>query len=205
MSKAGKKRGKKGKKDKKKGNDLELTVEDRLKRTSQEVDILKQQLVERQEYAQRSKSSELSAKQRLAAAKTSLAEEKVLTNDLAYDLTRQYKTLQLQSETRIQMLEATVRRLNEELTSTKKELTTVISERDRLKEEKENEVAVLNARLESVQKSYDSVIAEALDGLTTQLEASRTQWDKESVGIDHATLNLLENFGNPLIHRRNTQ
>ncbi len=54
-------------------------------------------------------------KQRLETTKVALSEEKVLTKDLTFDLTRQYKTLQLHSQTRIELLEATVKRLTEEL------------------------------------------------------------------------------------------
>ena len=70
---------------------------------------------ERQEYAQRYKLRELSVKQDLEASKCSLVEEKLQSKDLTHNLTRQYKTLQLQTETRIQMLEATVQRLTDEL------------------------------------------------------------------------------------------
>ncbi len=70
---------------------------------------------ERQEYAQRYKLRELSVKQDLEASRCSLVEEKLQSKDLTHNLTRQYKTLQLQTETKIQMLEATVQKLTDEL------------------------------------------------------------------------------------------
>lgn len=203
MSKAGKKKVKKGKKGKKKeGDGLELSLEERFKKTTQEVDSLKQHLAERQEYARTSKASEQAIRERLQVAKETITDERVQTKDLTFDLTRQYKTLQLHSETRIQALEAAVKRLTTELTSTKQELAIVIKERDLLREEKELEVSALNTQIEFIQKSYESIIKEALDGLTTQLEVSRTQWNDESQNIDERTEELLQNFGTPIIHNK---
>lgn len=97
-------------------------------------------------------------RERLLVAKATVEEERVNKKDLSYDLTRQYKTLQVHSETRIQALEATVRRLTSELTSTQEQLKIVTRERDQLKEEKEKEVTALNKQLTFAQESYEAII-----------------------------------------------
>lgn len=97
-------------------------------------------------------------RERLVQAKTMFEEEQADKKDLSYDLTRQYKTLQLHSETKIQSLEATVKRLTGELQMTQDQLKIVTVERDKLKEEKEVEVAALNNQLAFLKKSYETII-----------------------------------------------
>lgn len=118
-------------------DDLELTLEERFKRTSQEVDCLKEQLgtlvsqlvsfkdliipflvlttADRQDYARRSRASEQLMKEHARIAQETVADERQSKKELTFDLTRQYKTLQLQAEMRIQALEAQIKLLGEEL------------------------------------------------------------------------------------------
>ena len=97
-------------------------------------------------------------RQRLIQTRTMVEDERANKEGLSYDLTRQYKTLQLHSQTKIQSLEATVKRLTSELHTTQEELKVVTSERDKLKEEKEVEVTALNSQLEFLKKSYETII-----------------------------------------------
>ncbi|XP_011409667.1 PREDICTED: uncharacterized protein LOC105316459 [Amphimedon queenslandica] len=204
MSKAGKKKAKKGgKKGKKKdGDDFELSIEEKFKKTSQEVGYLKEQLAERQEYARRSKATEEAMRERLIVTKAIVEEEKVNKKDISFDLTRQYKTLQLQSETKILALEETIKKLTSELQTTKQTLTEVTRQRDKLKEEKEVEVAALNNQLSFLKKSYETIIQDAMDSLAVQMEDSRGQWDIESQTLDSEIQNVLVKFGTPDIHTK---
>ena len=115
-------------------------------------------LAERQEYARRSKATEEAMRERLIVTKAIVEEEKVNKKDISFDLTRQYKTLQLQSETKILALEETIKKLTSELQTTKQSLTEVTRQRDKLKEEKEVEVAALNNQLSFLKKSYETII-----------------------------------------------
>lgn len=97
-------------------------------------------------------------RERLIATRAAVEDEREDKRDLSYDLTRQYKTLQIQSETKILGLESTIQKLTAELTVTKQELTDVCRERDLLKEEKETEVAALQTQLSFLKKSYETII-----------------------------------------------
>jgi hypothetical protein len=200
--KKGKKGGKKGKK--KEGDELELTLEEKFKRTAQEVDYLKEQLAERQEFARRSKATEMVMRDRLEQTKTLYENEQANKKDLSFDLTRQYKTLQLQSEAKIHELETIVKRLTGELTSTQEQLKMVTKERDKLREEKEVEVTALNNQLTFLKKSYETIIQDALDSLSTQLEGNREQWNRESQTIDDELHQLLLKFGTSDIQNSKT-
>lgn len=115
-------------------------------------------IAERQEYARRSKATEEAMRERLLVTKAQVEEERVDKKDISFDLTRQYKTLQLQSETKIIALQETIKRLTSELGTTKESLTEVTKERDKLKEEKEMEVSALNNQLAFLKKSYETII-----------------------------------------------
>lgn len=66
-------------------------------------------------------------REKMISARAMVSEEQQSKKELTFDLTRQYKTLQLQSELRIQALEAHIKRLTEELG----ERTELISRRAR--------------------------------------------------------------------------
>lgn len=54
-------------------------------------------------------------REKLKSARALVVEEKTNKKDISYDLTRQYKTLQVHTETKIQELETIVRRLTSDL------------------------------------------------------------------------------------------
>ena len=95
------------------------------------------------------------------------------------DMTRQYKTMQMQLENRIEVLEGMMRKLQGELgmcigyfkdpvncvnkkcfivDETKQKLIEVTIERDALKKEKEEQLALLNDKLSTMEKSYESIL-----------------------------------------------
>ena len=91
-------------------------------------------------------------------AKAQLEEERVDTKDICFDLTRQYKTLQLQSETKILALEETIKKLTSELQTTKQTLTEVTKEKDKLQEEKDTEVTTIKTKIFMLRMSYNTIL-----------------------------------------------
>ena len=59
----------------------------------------------RQEYARHSKASEEATREKLKSARALIEEEQGNKKDISFDLTRQYKTLQVHTETKIQELQ----------------------------------------------------------------------------------------------------
>ena len=92
-----------------------MSLDEQFKRTTQEVDCLKEQLADRQDRARLSLASEKVMREKMMSARAMVSDEQQSKKDLTFDLTRQYKTLQLQSELKIQALEAKVKRLTEDL------------------------------------------------------------------------------------------
>jgi len=78
------------------------------------------------------------------------------------------------------------------------ELICVTAERDRLKREKEEEVASLNGKLHTMEKSYEAILQDALDALATKIEVARTKWDSESQLVEQRTQQVLLEFGQGL-------
>lgn len=130
------------------------------------------------EVTRHSRSSEEAMRVRMMSARSMVSEEQHSKKELTFDLTRQYKTLQLQSELRIETLEAQLKRMKEELgchcghfcapplvgssssssDENKRRLMEVTAERDRISEEKEQEVSALNNKIEVMMKSYETII-----------------------------------------------
>jgi len=106
---------------------------------------------------------------RMQEARQLVEEEKITKRELSYDMTRQYKTMQTQLESRIQFLESQVRKLQSELKGAQQELICVTAERDRLKREKEEEVASLNGKLHTMEKSYEAILQVCQGGGCTEV------------------------------------
>jgi len=66
------------------GDGAGLSAEDLYKRSLQEVDSLKERLVERQQYARRSRASEEVMRDRMQEARQLVEEEKITKRELSY-------------------------------------------------------------------------------------------------------------------------
>lgn len=84
------------------------------------------------------------------------------------------------------------------LDNTKIELAKVTAERDKIQSEKEEQVANLNGKLHTMEKSYEAIIHEALDALASKVESARCKWDSESRLIEQKTQQVLLEFGRGL-------
>ncbi|KAL5491509.1 hypothetical protein EMCRGX_G016808 [Ephydatia muelleri] len=193
-----KKKSGKTKKKVKKEDGAELSLEEQYLRTVQEMGSLKDRLAEHQELARRSRASEELMKEQVVEAKAIVEEEKLCKREVAFDLTRQYKSMKEQLESKVEYLEAQIFKLRAELDSTKSQLAQVIEEKERLQKERGEEVSALTSKLHLVEKSYEAILQEALDSLAAKIEMARTKWDAESQAIDHNTLQTLLAFGRPV-------
>ena len=111
------------------------------------------------------------------------------------DLTRQYKTMQSQMEGRIDFLESHVKKLEAALDVTKQQLSEVTEERDRILKEKEEQEIVLTGKLQSMERSYEAILQDAMDALAGKIEAARSKWDTESQQMEGKAMQVLLEFG----------
>ncbi|CAH3119269.1 dynein regulatory complex protein 12-like [Pocillopora verrucosa] len=193
-----KKKGK-GKKKKKKDEKTELTIEDKYKRTMEEIECLKDELAARSEIARRSKDTADRMKERMREAKEEVETEQQNKLDISSDLTRQYKTMQSEMALRIHMLEQTVNKLREQLASTEEELKKTRKERDDIRREKDEIIAELQFKIDHMESAYESVLHDAFDRMAVKVEDARARWEMESSEIQEKNKQLLLEFGlNPL-------
>ncbi|XP_065889657.1 dynein regulatory complex protein 12-like [Dysidea avara] len=195
MKKKGKKKAKKGKKKDGGKDGFELALEERYRRTLLEIDSLKEDLVQRTEQSRKSRQAETTMKDKLDDAQGTISLEKSSKREISIDMTRQYKTMQMQLENKIETLEGMMKKLQGELEETKQKLADVTIERDILKKEKEEQLALLNDKLSTMEKSYESILQDTLDDMGTRMEGLRLKWDKESQLIEQKNRQVLLEFG----------
>ncbi|KAK3724333.1 hypothetical protein QZH41_010848, partial [Actinostola sp. cb2023] len=152
-----KKKGK-GKKKKKKDEKSELTVEDKYKRTLQEIECLHDELASRSEVTRRAKDTASRMKERMIEAKEAVEVEQQNKLDISSDLTRQYKTMQSEMALRIHMLEQTVTKLRDNLAKSEEQLRKTRKEFEDMRKEKDQTIAELKFKIEHMESVYESIL-----------------------------------------------
>ncbi|XP_032229085.2 coiled-coil domain-containing protein 153 [Nematostella vectensis] len=196
-----KKKGKgKGKKKKKKGDEkTELTIEDKYKRTLEEIECLKDELATRTELTRRARDTAERMKGKMLEAKEEVGTEQQNKLDISSDLTRQYKTMQSEMALRIHMLEQTVTKLRGQLASTEEELQKTRKERDDMRREKDQIISELKFKIEHMESVYESILHDAFDKMTLKVDEARSKWETQSSEIQERNKQILLEFGlNPL-------
>ncbi|XP_031555216.1 coiled-coil domain-containing protein 153-like [Actinia tenebrosa] len=193
-----KKKGK-GKKKKKKDEKTELTVEDKYKRTIQEIECLRDELASRTEITRRAKDTTLRMKEKMLEAQDTVEAEKQNKLDISSDLTRQYKTMQSEMALRIHMLEQTVTKLRDNLAKSEEELRRTRKEFEDMKKEKDQTIAELKFKIEHMESVYESILHDAFDRMSAKVEDARGKWQTQALETQEKNKQLLLEFGlNPL-------
>ncbi|XP_005107500.1 coiled-coil domain-containing protein 153 [Aplysia californica] len=197
-----KKKGKgkgKGKKKGKKKDDAQLELEDKYKRTMDEINALKDHLAIRREFTRRAKSASADMAKKMEEAEKELEEHKDDQKAINADMTRQYKTMQTEMGLRIHQLETELGRTRTQLSSTEAELRKSYEDRKKMMEERENEIVDLKLKIDSMEQAYENVLREALDTLMQKLDVAKGQWEEQSAMIQTKNKQTLLEFGlNPL-------
>jgi len=195
-----KKKGKgKGKKKGKKKDDAQLELEDKYKRTMDEINALKDHLAIRRELTRRAKSASVDAARKAEDTEKELQEHRDDQRAINADMTRQYKTMQTEMGLRIHQLETELGRTRTELSSTQAELKKSYEERERIVKEKDNEIVDLKMKIDQMEQAYENVLREALDNLMHKLDLARADWEAASASIQTKNKHTLLEFGlNPL-------
>lgn len=191
----------KAKKKKKKtaGEKTELTVEDKYKRTMEEIESLKVELATRTEHARRSRDMSARMEERMCEAQEEVIQEKEDKRDISTDLTRQYKMMQSELGLKIHILEQTVTTLRSQLASTETELQQARKERDNIREEKDSIITELQFKIDTMESAYETLLHDTLDKMGDKVEEAKKRWFSESREIQETNKQLLLAFGlNPL-------
>lgn len=195
--KKGKGKGKKGKKKKK--NDAELTIEDKYKKTLNEIEALKDHLSLRKQLARRSDSHSEEWKMKMTVAQENLEQQKVDQRDVTSDMTRQYKTMQTEMGVRVHHLEADLSKTKAQLAKTEQDLKSTREEKEQMTKEKDEMIAELQDKIRNMEFSYENMLHEALDNLVLKLDTAKKRWETEATHIHTVEKEKLLEFGlNPL-------
>ena len=177
----------------------ELTVEDKYKRTMEEIESLKVELATRTEHARRSRDMSARMEERMHAAQAEVVQEKEDKRDISTDLTRQYKMMQSELGLKIHILEQTVTTLRSQLASTETELQQARKERDNIREEKDGIITELQFKIDTMESAYETLLHDTLDKMGDKVEEAKKRWFSESREIQETNKKLLLAFGlNPL-------
>jgi len=195
-----KKKGKgKGKKKGKKKDDATLELEDKYKRTMDEINALKDHLSIRREFTRRAKSASADMAKKMDETNKELEEHKEDQKAINADMTRQYKTMQTEMGLRIHQLETELGRTRTQLSSTQAELKQSYEDRERIVKEKDNEIVDLKMKIDQMEQAYENVLREALDTLMHKLDLAKEKWEDQSAMIQTKNKQTLLEFGlNPL-------
>lgn len=191
----GKKKTKKGASAKDAKSASALPEESARVRAQHEVAALRTTLAERSEDARHKAVEAERLREQLAANRHAMQEEVKGTMDISADLTRQYKMMQSQLMARIMDLQETERVLREELDTTRKELSATRRETAHMIQEKDDTIASLTQRIQSMEGMYESVLNDALDAMASKVEGARDRWATESLLVQHRNKEALMEFG----------
>lgn len=185
---------KKGKKD-----DAALALDDKYKRTMDEIEALKDHLAIRKEYTRQAQAASQAVSARMAKAEQMLQEHVDDQKSINADMTRQYKTMQTEMGHKVHHLETELQRTRTTLGNTKDQLRETQLERDRITKEKDGEIALLKHKVDSMEKAYESLLREALDNLGNKITAARDSWGSSGAKVQGKAKTLLLELGlNPL-------
>lgn len=192
-----KKKGKGGKKKKK--DDATLELEDKYKRTVDEIEALKDHLAIRKELSRRATGLSDEIRNKMKETEKSLEEHKSDQKAINADMTRQYKTMQTEMGLRIHKLETDLLRTRGQLASTEAELKKTQEEKDKMMREKDDEINRLQMKIDGMEKDYERIVDEALDNLIQKIDHAKEKWEEKATLVQVNNKHLLMEFGlNPL-------
>ena len=71
-------------------------------------------------------------------------------------------------------------------------------DRDRIKDEREQEVGSLHGKLQVMEKSFEAILQDSFDSLAVKMEGARQKWDSESRVVEKGVMQVLSEFGKDL-------
>lgn len=74
-------------------------------------------------------------------------------------------------------------------------MASVKEEKERLEREKEEQHMILTGKLQSMERSYEAILQDAMDALAGKIEAARSKWDSESREMEGKAMQVLLEFG----------
>ncbi|XP_025089617.1 coiled-coil domain-containing protein 153-like isoform X2 [Pomacea canaliculata] len=164
-----------------------------------EIEALKDHLALRSELTRRAQSASAQVYERMTQSEKMLQEQIDDQKAISADMTRQYKTMQTEMGLRIHQLETELGKTQAHLEHAKFELQQAREEKDRSVKDRDEEISELKMKVSSMEKAYEAILREALDGLMAKIDLAHDNWEVKSTNIQGKTKQAVLEFGlNPL-------
>ncbi|XP_041797370.1 coiled-coil domain-containing protein 153 [Chelmon rostratus] len=172
-------------------NDLEA----KYRRSVLDIAILQDHIAFQRESVINVQSDRAALRRHMRDVEQKLQHERQDHRDINSDLSRQYKTMQMELTNRVKRLEKEVSQLKEELVLCQEELGREKRQREQVEQEKDVTIADLQHKLDNMETNYEKILHETLDGLTSQLCVARQRWQDKSTTLHQNYKELLSEFG----------
>lgn len=186
---------KKGGKKKKKKDDGELTLDDKYKKTLEEMEVLKDHLAVRKEFTRRSQAQSEEMKERMLETEDTLLETHETQKAVSADMTRQYKTMQTEMGLKIYQLETDLTRARIEIETKDELLKNLTKEKETMEKDKDDEINELRMKIETMGHTYEHFLDNAFEKLMERVEGAKDQWEDKSTSIQSRNKQTLLEFG----------
>ncbi|XP_014350708.1 coiled-coil domain-containing protein 153 [Latimeria chalumnae] len=188
----------KKKKGKKKPVD-DNAVEEKYKKASLEVEVLKDHLALRRNMCREAQACKEGLKLKLLTLERDLEDERDDKMVINADMTRQYKTMQTDMGIQVHQLEIEVSRLRQQLATCQQELQTTCEEKAWIVKEKDEMIIELQGKIDNMETEYEKILHESLDTLLAKLETAKFRWNDQATALHFQYKQKLLDFGlNPL-------
>lgn len=178
-----KKGGKKGGKDKKAEageGSAELDTPQLLKRAALRIQSLEQQLMWREEKMAHAVASQKELRERVLQYHDDFAREKEEVFDVASDMTRQYKGMQEELLSRINLLENQITELKDQLEGSRLQLEETRREKAQELARKDAEIAEQKQKMEDMAVEFGEMLKETLDKMSERIEIANNSWEADT-------------------------
>ncbi|XP_058050830.1 coiled-coil domain-containing protein 153 isoform X2 [Ahaetulla prasina] len=173
--------------------------EERHKKASPEAVALKQHLVLQRDLAKQAMIDREGFRRRLTELERDLEEAQKDKKDMYEEMIRQHQQFQRQTDSQIQRLEAEKKNLQGQLAACQKTLQRSEEDRANISEEKDKAVALMQQKVEEMEKECERILHDSLDQVLSKLQATNLGWETEATLIHTEYKNTLKDFGlNPL-------
>ncbi|CAD5122775.1 DgyrCDS11182 [Dimorphilus gyrociliatus] len=184
-----------GKKKKKKTADGELTVEDKYKKTVEEIEALKDQLVVRREITRKSLNQNEFMRSKVKDVEERLEKTEIDQRMASQDMTRMYKTMHKEMSIQIDELGAELISKQAVLETTQQELEQVKKDKDEMERKKDDEIARLNRALENMDRQYRDILSDAFHSLKVRIDDANSQWKDKEIDMQSENKRMLMDLG----------
>ncbi|XP_077312935.1 dynein regulatory complex protein 12 isoform X1 [Lithobates pipiens] len=174
-------------------------MEDKHKKATLEVDVLKDHLALQRQVMRQAQYHKQEIRGKLHELLEDLQEERDTKQAIYSEMTRQHQDLEQQSSSCIQALEEEVAKLKLQLSISQEDLQTLKEESEHMAQEKEAEITELRRDLENMEEEYQTILHSCLDQLLQKLTLAEQKWTRESLSVHHQYKQMLQDCGlNPL-------